>query len=639
MKIFTLVIIFISTCVSPFWSQSPGGVSLGLNMWLKADAGTNTVVHNNNVLTWTDQSGVRTNPAQRSSGVQLYQSNLAQNINYNPNVRFDGLGGLTFGNDYIYTPAAQNGITLFGAVKPDITPVAKSVQWIYNFGHYAPSGYGLIYSSTNQRAQSPGDQLSGNHTYGEETSVISYDLNFGVGKTIYRNGSFELSNTISPTALTATQISESPSHAGNAGPVSIGRMSKGSLFTNNNTRAFQGRIAEVIHYSADLSMNQIIRVNSYLAIKYGVTLSTDYLSSTSDVIYETTPPYNSNIIGLARDDNSALIQRQSQTEVDSTRIYLNTLANSNSLNAGTFSSNEQYLIIGDNNEPLNSYSTNYDVPPGIDRRLERVWKIENTDFDGTFSVDIFLNNNANPASVDPNDLRFLVDIDDIFIDAMVYSNLDAITISYSAPVVTVSGIPNSIISMNSTLYFTLGTIDEEITPLPITLLDFNVKKLNDRQAKITWSTLSETNNDFFTLERSKDGQDWKDVYIKNGAGNSTQLIEYSFIDDITNSGVYYYRLKQTDYDLNFTYSGIKSVNMNSDKWSVSPNPATDKLIISGPISDKLTPEIWNISGQKVIDKYSIESSSEYEIIVDISQLSAGSYSIQIGEETIRFIKQ
>lgn len=113
----------------------------------------------------------------------------------------------------------------------------------------------------------------------------------------------------------------------------------------------------------------------------------------------------------------------------------------------------------------------------------------------------------------------------------------------------------------------------------------------------------------------------------------------SFTDDITNSGIYYYRLKQTDYDLNFTYSDIKSVNMNSEKWEIFPNPAKEKLIISGPISDKLSPEIWNISGQKVIDKYSIDSSSEYEIIIDISQLSAGSYSIKLGEKTIKFLKQ
>lgn len=639
MRNFTLVIFFITTCISPFWSQSPGGVSSGLNLWLKADVGTNTSVHNNNVTSWADQSGVRTNLAQRTSGVQLYQDNLAQNVNYNPCVRFDGLGGLTFGNDYIFTPAAQNGITLFGAVKPDITPAAKSVQWIYNFGHYAPSGYGLVYSSTNYRIQTPGDQPGAGHIYGESTSVLSYDVDFGSEKNLYRNGVLEISNLISPAALAAPQINESANHAGNAGPVSIGRMSKGSLFTNNNTRAFQGRIAEVIHYSADLTVNEMTRVNSYLAIKYGATLSTDYLSSTSDVIFETSAPYNNNIIGLARDDNSALIQKQSHTEVDSTRIYLSNLANSNSLNAGSYSGNEQFLIIGDNNQPLNSFSTNFDVPPGIERRLERVWKIENTDFDGTFSVDIFLNNNANPSTVDVNDLRFLVDVDDIFADASVYSNLDGITISYNDPVVTVSGIPNAIIPMNSVLYFTIGSIDGEITPLPITLSNFDVKKLNDRQAEITWSTLSETNNDFFTIERSIDGQNWKEVHVEDGAGNSNDLIEYSYIDNLTLPGIYYYRLKQTDFDFNYTYSAIRSVDMNSEKWDVFPNPAKDMLFIRGTISTEFSPEILNVLGKKVKDSYSIESTAENEIILDINRLSPGYYTIRIGEETKRFLKQ
>lgn len=97
--------------------------------------------------------------------------------------------------------------------------------------------------------------------------------------------------------------------------------------------------------------------------------------------------------------------------------------------------------------------------------------------------------------------------------------------------------------------------------LPIELINFSLDKYNDN-VKINWTTGSELNNDYFTIERSFDGYIWEEIDRIDGAGNSSSFIYYSYIDKQFNlSGIVYYRLKQTDYDGKFERFHIKSINM------------------------------------------------------------------------------
>lgn len=85
------------------------------------------------------------------------------------------------------------------------------------------------------------------------------------------------------------------------------------------------------------------------------------------------------------------------------------------------------------------------------------------------------------------------------------------------------------------------------TALPITLKNFDAH-LNNGKVELEWITLNETNNDYFTIERSKDGVEWEHVLQTKGAGNSKVPINYKEVDDNPIRGVSYYRLRQTDYD-------------------------------------------------------------------------------------------
>ena len=95
--------------------------------------------------------------------------------------------------------------------------------------------------------------------------------------------------------------------------------------------------------------------------------------------------------------------------------------------------------------------------------------------------------------------------------------------------------------------------------LPIELLSFNGVS-NGNHNTLYWITASESNNDYFTLEKTNDGKTFNIVGTVNGAGNSNTKIIYSFDDTNVNGEISYYRLKQTDFDGNYKYSDIISIN-------------------------------------------------------------------------------
>lgn len=126
--------------------------------------------------------------------------------------------------------------------------------------------------------------------------------------------------------------------------------------------------------------------------------------------------------------------------------------------------------------------------------------------------------------------------------------------------------------------FTFGSPDvfeSGINPLPIELLDFDAA-LKDNSVELTWSTASEINNDYFTVERSSDGVSFKSVDQIDGAGNSKRILRYTHLDEAPLQGISYYRIKQTDFDGKSDYSAIRKVVVGSNnkklELNISPNP-------------------------------------------------------------------
>ena len=111
-------------------------------------------------------------------------------------------------------------------------------------------------------------------------------------------------------------------------------------------------------------------------------------------------------------------------------------------------------------------------------------------------------------------------------------------------------------------------------PLPIELLFFRGTNIGESTV-LSWATSSELNNDYFTLQRSTDGKTFIELGTVVGAGNSKTRLDYEFVDRRPETGLNYYRLKQTDFDGSFSYSKLISVNSNTDfteEIRLYPNP-------------------------------------------------------------------
>ena len=100
--------------------------------------------------------------------------------------------------------------------------------------------------------------------------------------------------------------------------------------------------------------------------------------------------------------------------------------------------------------------------------------------------------------------------------------------------------------------------DGVTSSLPISLIDFNAEA-SQTGVMLSWRTASETNNDYFTVQRSTDGSTWETITQVSGAGNATIVSQYEAFDNPPHGIIVYYRLKQTDFDGNYSYSSLRSV--------------------------------------------------------------------------------
>lgn len=139
------------------------------------------------------------------------------------------------------------------------------------------------------------------------------------------------------------------------------------------------------------------------------------------------------------------------------------------------------------------------------------------------------------------------------------------------------------------------------SPLPVELTKFTATAVNNTEVHLDWSTSLEINNNYFTIERSLDGERFEEVTKVNGAGNSTQAINYKAIDTRPYSGLSYYRLKQTDFDGQFTYSNIVAVTLGSQtSFKLYPNPTDNEMTIDvSNSSEEIKVIISDMNGRKV----------------------------------------
>lgn len=195
--------------------------------------------------------------------------------------------------------------------------------------------------------------------------------------------------------------------------------------------------------------------------------------------------------------------------------------------------------------------------------------------------------------------------------------------------------------------FYIGSVNAANSPLPVELISFDAKQVGNK-VMVTWTTASEINNDFFTIEKSPDCQKIESALIVDGAGNSNEIREYKAFDFPPNTGIFYYRLKQTDFDGKYEYSTWKKIELRevskSFSFNLLPNPLMLeqglKIQINAPLDHEVSIAIRDLSGKEYYSQlFIVEYEEQLFEINPEKELAAGVYIISGTGKTNKYSRK
>lgn len=544
-------------------TSGPGGVTDELHVWLRADQGTGSLG-----TQWTDQSC----------------NAFAYSTVAGPTIQ---------STDWNYNPAVE--ILSGGFDSPDGAELED--QWTIIFVSK------LMSSDTNGRLF---ETNGGNYLWGYHGGYRN-GLYMDGSPASHNSGIASANGVMEPHVFTYTRNSSGAIDARVDGNMLANYTSSNSCTGRRidinqgawSSQSSDSRVGELIIYKKDLSDSEIQRVESYLAFKYGLTLDNsdggtdgDLVSSGGTNFWDASADtdYNKGMAMIGKDITGGNTQLQSISTDDSTMLYVAALEVSNASNAGTITNDESFLVAGHNGGVQEATDASLsEMPDSIVSRVEREWKIVNTNFNDDFNMKIEW---IVDSEVNLSHLRLLVDDDGDFSDAAIYSADDGLTFSEGSLII--AGISTAMIGMDSTRFITIGSTNIG-TPLPVELTNFNAN-CQPGHISLSWSTLTELNNDFFAIERSENLLNWISIDTIQGSGNSTEILNYSSTAwEISDT---YYRLKQVDFNGDYSYSDVISGHCRNnldEVISVYPNPTSGRFLIKGVNQGKV--KVFNSLGQ------------------------------------------
>lgn len=178
--------------------------------------------------------------------------------------------------------------------------------------------------------------------------------------------------------------------------------------------------------------------------------------------------------------------------------------------------------------------------------------------------------------------------------------------------------------------------------LPVEMVSFTAIPENG-MVKLNWTTAAEINNDYFTVERSRDGVEFVPVQIVDGSGNTTTLRNYEAFDMEPLNGQSYYRIKQTDFDGVFSYSDIVAVEFKEglSLFYLMPNPSTTEteVVFSSQRPDTYHLQILNAQGRPVLDETIKAKEGVNSYHLNLQDISGGVYFVILSnDQSIRKVR-
>ncbi|MBI9040834.1 LamG-like jellyroll fold domain-containing protein [Lutibacter sp.] len=374
--------------------KGPGGITTNLDLWLRADKldGLNVALDGSNVSKWVDIGKGNDAEVVVPGEEPVYRNSLARNLNFNPVIDFEndnntsapdmsyintrdelkGTGGFN-SNDIFMVVIPDPSITTtmipmdtFTSTDPAETTYSEDVTGVGYGGYtarFVNEYFTYCIGTTQQKNPSPPEPWL-NSGYGRADTSGSTNYNQIGIINVQQNAS----NTNMEIYLNSNIVGTTTSDLSNYKMINNTRYWLGrSQYWNGS---FDGRIAEVITYSVRKNdVTERKKIESYLAIKYGITLgvngtSKNYVDSNGNVIWDTTANagFNYDIAGIGRDDNSSLNQKQSKSVNTGSLITigLGEVVSTNSQNVSnnklSFTTDRDFLVWGNNNGNFNTAS-------------------------------------------------------------------------------------------------------------------------------------------------------------------------------------------------------------------------------------------------------------------------------------------
>ncbi len=240
------------------------------------------------------------------------------------------------------------------------------------------------------------------------------------------------------------------------------------------------------------------------------------------------------------------------------------------------------------------------------------------------------NDCSNPLNSNDSDMRIGARGGDSYPSGYFKGSIDEVKISNREE--TADWIKTEYVNQNNPASF--YTVSAEMTAsalciaLPIELKSFEATLVEDK-VLLNWSTISETDNDYFEIQRSGDGLNWTIINKTEGAGNSVSEIKYHATDLYPLQKTSYYRLKQVDFNGNYSFSSIQKIDYKNDfeDLKVYPNPAQNYIVVELEAINTYQLVVYNSVGKKI--QLSNIPLADNQAKIDVSNLVSGFYFLEI----------
>ena len=389
-----------------FATVTPGGVDpCGVSLWLKADLGTDATSQSDPVSSWTDYGYYDFDGSAAGSEEPSFNT---MNNNFNPSMTFDPI---TFDAISLGTSSSGDGMTMassdFSIYTVASANVASNGVLFADNLCMQDKGYNLRYNSATTNWRFVGGAASGGaYTDSAWVEVNNSATTFSLLKMNRTGGDYTAENNVGGTSLGSSANTINFTATG----TTERWIGKAAACGSTN---FDGSLSEIILIKGAVSATQDIKIQSYLAVKYGLSLESalvNYLTSDGTVIWDNTIlSYWNDVAGIGQDDGSLLDQRISKSQDPSGIVTIsstNDFTTANSDPARTSLADGNFLMWGNNNVSASGAWDTGSAPTDF-AVIPEIWLVEKTGTVNGVSVRVDVNDFDNNIPTFFGDLYFV----------------------------------------------------------------------------------------------------------------------------------------------------------------------------------------------------------------------------------------